>query len=352
VQHPQSAFLVRVIEPTAHITLGVQASLNPAFDALRRVINRPTELSIGALESPAEQVFGEITDVAVEENGWLYVLDARSSDVRVFDQRGRLVAKFGRPGRGPGEFANPTSVALGPSGRVYVGDLTRQVHVFERHGPEFKYVRSLRLRVAALDMCIMHGVLVVHGVNLEETRLIHEYDLAGKLLRSFGSVYKSQSPDINFALSKGRLVCAANEGVVLFAPASGIPEVIAYDTTGTPKWLTTFENYQPIWVTEAKGGYGVQVPPSGFHRIQAITYLPPGYVVLQFAKVVPESRGGGAPSVVSLSTVFLRASSGESAYVGDSIPTVAALGPSYYVERQDDPFPQLRLHPFLALAKD
>jgi hypothetical protein len=61
-------------------------------------------LSIGALDAPAEEVFGQIAEVVVDSIGNIYVLDDLNHVLRVFGPEGRLITAIGRQGNGPGEF--------------------------------------------------------------------------------------------------------------------------------------------------------------------------------------------------------------------------------------------------------
>ncbi|HSL71749.1 MAG TPA: hypothetical protein VK864_15995, partial [Longimicrobiales bacterium] len=52
----------------------------------------------------ADHEFGRITSVVGDGDGFIYVADASVPEVRVFDQRGQVIVRFGRRGSGPAEF--------------------------------------------------------------------------------------------------------------------------------------------------------------------------------------------------------------------------------------------------------
>ncbi|MFZ5539255.1 MAG: 6-bladed beta-propeller [Pseudomonadota bacterium] len=59
-------------------------------------------------------------DVAIAGDR-LYVVDIKNHQVHVLDKRtGRLLHKFGQAGSGPGELFQPTNIAIGPDGDLYV----------------------------------------------------------------------------------------------------------------------------------------------------------------------------------------------------------------------------------------
>lgn len=61
------------------------------------------------------------------EQRQVYAADRFGSRVLVFDADGRFMRTFGRPGEGPGEFRNPSAVALDPYGALVVWDTGRGV---------------------------------------------------------------------------------------------------------------------------------------------------------------------------------------------------------------------------------
>jgi hypothetical protein len=101
------------------------------------VIARYSAASLG-LEHPA--------NLAIGPNGNLYVPDERQR-VTVISPQGKVLLRWGRPGSGPGEFrfirdggpepGRPMSVgiAVGPDGKVYVGDIgNSRVEIFSPTG--------------------------------------------------------------------------------------------------------------------------------------------------------------------------------------------------------------------------
>lgn len=82
------------------------------------------DLRIGSVDGTGPDVFSELSSLslAVGEDGRMFVLDGRASEVRVFDSSGAHVQNFGGPGEGPGEFANATIAGWGPDGLLWFAD--------------------------------------------------------------------------------------------------------------------------------------------------------------------------------------------------------------------------------------
>lgn len=96
--------------------------------------------------------FHEPSDIEIDEAAALiYVVDAGSARVLVFDPQGRFLREIGRKGEGPGEFSRPTGACIVPGNGLAVADFSgNRIEVFDAAG---KFVRSIKLtetRVADL----------------------------------------------------------------------------------------------------------------------------------------------------------------------------------------------------------
>lgn len=75
------------------------------------------------------------TNLALGPDGDIYVVETGNFRVSRFTSEGKLVKRFGEPGQGPGMFARPKGIAVDRAGRVYVGDAAFQnVQIFDRDG--------------------------------------------------------------------------------------------------------------------------------------------------------------------------------------------------------------------------
>ena len=59
--------------------------------------------------------------IAVDNQGHIYVADARNQRVQKFTPGGEFQVAFGAPGTGPGQFEAPAGLAVDAQGHVYVG---------------------------------------------------------------------------------------------------------------------------------------------------------------------------------------------------------------------------------------
>ncbi|HEY9840710.1 MAG TPA: NHL repeat-containing protein, partial [Candidatus Obscuribacterales bacterium] len=70
--------------------------------------------------------------ITVNEFGHIFVAEALSHRIQVFDAQGTWVTSFGKKGTGEGEFSNPESLACRPGGLIYVLDRgNHRIQVFK-----------------------------------------------------------------------------------------------------------------------------------------------------------------------------------------------------------------------------
>ena len=140
-----------------------------------------------ALQAP----FNHPADICVAPSGELYVADGYgNSSVHRFAPDGTLLASFGSPGRGPGEFIVPHSIRVSADGRVYVADReNNRVQVFTAEGQfldqwtDFKCPMGIHIdaqqtvyvtdQVPRLSILNLDGELLARGRTFEYAHQVY-----------------------------------------------------------------------------------------------------------------------------------------------------------------------------------
>jgi streptogramin lyase len=85
-------------------------------------------------------VFSGPCDVAIAQNGDIFVADGHMADVPVnrimrFSKDGTFIKAWGKRGSAPGEFDTPHSIAIDSRGRIFVADRSNsRVQIFDQDG--------------------------------------------------------------------------------------------------------------------------------------------------------------------------------------------------------------------------
>ena len=120
--HPSS--MATAIVVTAIGAVGVSAAVaDPVKTAQQDTVTAVVAARIGDEAMGAEReeyIFGEVTSVAADNAGRIYVADQLTPSVRVFGSDGEFVAWIGREGEGPGEFTWPVDILPTADGRLFV----------------------------------------------------------------------------------------------------------------------------------------------------------------------------------------------------------------------------------------
>jgi hypothetical protein len=107
------------------------------------------ELRIGLREGPPEYLFGQVTSVAVDSQGRIYVLDMQALEIRVYSPSGVFERTMGNRGSGPGELTGAQSLLMIGGDTLLVPD--RGNLRFNRYAPDGSNVGSTRMDLTGGD---------------------------------------------------------------------------------------------------------------------------------------------------------------------------------------------------------
>ncbi|MHB8842011.1 MAG: 6-bladed beta-propeller [Candidatus Aquicultor sp.] len=101
-------------------------------------------------------------------NERLYVTDVLDQDVKVYDLKGRLITRFGRPGSDKGQFLYPNGITADRRGTIYVSDSNNaRVQVFSSQGEFLNVITGSEKEAMALP----------RGIALDRDGRLHVVDM-------------------------------------------------------------------------------------------------------------------------------------------------------------------------------
>lgn len=138
------------------------------------------------------------SDIAVDVDGNLYVLDSGNHRIQKFGPDSKYIATFGRQGQGPAEFYFPLSLEIDAKGYLYVSDPNNQrIVVLTPDGKDHKVIKFMDDPVSDIAW-LASGQLAMGGrtwfkrigdekVKVKELpKLIKIFDLEGRAVREVG----------------------------------------------------------------------------------------------------------------------------------------------------------------------
>jgi DNA-binding beta-propeller fold protein YncE len=228
----------------------------------------------------ADDAYGCFPDVgggvAVDYRDRVYVADWANHRLQVFDRAGRFLARWGRPGDGPGEFDLPAAVAVDGRGRVYVADSgNARIQVLDEAG---RFLAAWGRRGVGAGTFVLPSALAVDG----QGRVAVADPMVGAVqwLNDQGQVVARWAPDGPSVMSKPHgWGLATDRNGQLYASAMG-GRLYVFDAGGTalidwdPGWLGEARTAAPAGLA-VDGAGGVFVADRGARRLHKVYVLLP-----------------------------------------------------------------------------
>lgn len=117
------------------------------------------------------------TIVKSDEAGNIYVLDMADCSVKIFNSDGAFIRKFGRRGRGPGEFISPFRIDITPEGKILVLDPNLQkCELFDKD-------KSKQFKLSSMPI----GICFADSESFVTLQVINPYDNSALLKHNIAS---------------------------------------------------------------------------------------------------------------------------------------------------------------------
>jgi len=133
-----------------------------------------SQFSIGSLDDTTLYL---PTDLKVDKDGNIYILDMAGKFVKKFDAKGKQLEKYGRKGRGPGEFQSPFRIDVSETGKLIVLDINQgKCEIFDKN-------KSQRINVlnqpTGVSFVTEEDFVILQILNPLDMSAIQKYNLEG-----------------------------------------------------------------------------------------------------------------------------------------------------------------------------
>ena len=121
------------------------------------------DLKIGGDESDEGYFVG--TSVASDQDGNIYIADAKQWGIIKYDDKGRFVKRVGKPGQGPGEFPQSPQHLRISGGKLYV--IPKQMPLILIYDLDLHYLKMLKSTCGNItDFRLYHKQIYISTVDL------------------------------------------------------------------------------------------------------------------------------------------------------------------------------------------
>lgn len=191
----------------------------------------------------ASDFFDEPSDIEVDhDRSLIYIVDAGSCRVLVFDFGGGFLRSIGRKGKGPGEFTRPTGMCLMKDGGIAVADSSsNRIEVFDAAGKFDRSVTVTEARVADLVFADgrfytvpsfgASGYAVTMGSQDHSQPLVNILDEQGKKVLEISVADLPETQPFVRAI-KHRVCLALSPGGRLYLPHFALNLIQVFERTG------------------------------------------------------------------------------------------------------------------------
>ncbi len=198
----------------------------------------------------ADWLFNQPTDVAFGKNGVVYVSDGYgNSRIVKFDRDGNFLKAWGKYGTGAGEFNLPHSVAVDAQGNVYVGDRENQrIQIFDADGNFLKQWTGIGYPYGLFITADQHVWMIDGGYD----RIV-ELDANGKIIGALGE--PGHAPG---QLAWGHFLAVGKDGKIYAADVLNWRFQVFVPTGSTGKMSKYVPSRRMFWDRVASSGWSTR----------------------------------------------------------------------------------------------
>lgn len=152
------------------------------------VFHLEEELTIGEAEGRKEYMFSLIRDIAVDNQGRIYVLDLKKAQIKLFNRKGDYLKTIGKKGQGPGEMGAPTFMSLTNQDEIMVEDpMNRRLIFYSLEGEFIKNISTAKRLTVQTKVDSKGNFIGIFIDNEKQVYTLGKFDSELNFLHSIGS---------------------------------------------------------------------------------------------------------------------------------------------------------------------
>lgn len=216
-------------------------------------------------------LFGIISDIKVDEQGSIYVLDSANYRILKFSSSGVFIRSYGKgKGEGPGQFLRPKSIALDEKSNLYVADTNIfRITIFDNNGD---IVKTMRTELMPAHLVARNNKLYLTFFFAENSYHIYMYNiLSGELEKQF--CQKNEWNHISSQAGESGELCADADGNLYYSYTYPY-EIKKFSPEG--KLLNRFSRKATFYKAPYKDQYGISTAETA---VTSLFSLPNGIIV-------------------------------------------------------------------------
>ncbi|PIP78459.1 MAG: hypothetical protein COW85_04100 [Ignavibacteria bacterium CG22_combo_CG10-13_8_21_14_all_37_15] len=193
---PDFYFSLNLNKTERNIYFAEQPSLNQVGMERKFIIKKAKKImEIGGVN---DTLFYYPVSIKVDNDGYFYVLDINDKCVKKFSSKGIFEKKYGRDGKGPGEFKQPIRFYLDDQKIIYVYD--GDLEILTAFSNKVKQL-TFNGAISPTEFCPLDtNNIIVLKYSTNSFDILEKYNINGEKIAEFKSIldYRSKTKDFKY----------------------------------------------------------------------------------------------------------------------------------------------------------
>ncbi|MEW6455605.1 MAG: NHL repeat-containing protein [Acidobacteriota bacterium] len=192
--------------------------------------------------------FNEPTDIEIDRDGLVYIVDSGNHRIQVFDKSGKYINTIGRKGQGPADFLYPFDLEFDNKNNMIISDrYNSRIQILKTTGD---FLKTFKINYFPYHIGVMRGGIIMYNGSrsLKSSSLILLYNYEGRIIREIGK--RKEEKSLLLTLMKSSIYFSLDTYENIYTSYLYSPLLQKYSNTGELVMNISFE--MPFTVPELK----------------------------------------------------------------------------------------------------